>query len=229
MWRFDLGTPGNPIELYDARARIWSPKLGTFLSVDEFDFHDPTSTLWAWPNQNPITFSDPSGRDGTTNNPVQDLVDSGFLPPGLTLFGKGTRMRATGIAMMANDATVEQGMATMNCGNAVIAGGIGVVGTDAAVIAGAAELAASIAKAAVGPYRAVGGHHIHAKAAFRGSTTYSAKAGIAISQKAMIEAGIDHVAVTAAQQRCLEPSRKESRRVPRRTRSPSTAQLPRPP
>ena len=58
MWRFEVaGT-----ELYDARARMWSPALGSFLSVDEFDWHDPNTTLWGWPNQNPITFADPNGR-----------------------------------------------------------------------------------------------------------------------------------------------------------------------
>ena len=42
MWRFDLGAG---VELYDARARMWSPKLGTFLSVDEFQFHGGRTTL----------------------------------------------------------------------------------------------------------------------------------------------------------------------------------------
>lgn len=200
MWRFDVGTAGNPVELYDARARMWSPALGTFLSVDQFAFHDPTSTLWAWPNQNPVTFSDPSGRDGTTNNPIQDLVDSGFLPPGLTIFGKGARMRASGISMMANDATVEQGMAKAACGSAIMAAGAGVVGTDTAVLVGTAELSANLAKA-VGAYRSVGGHHIHAKAAFRGNPAYNARAALAISQKAMKDLGINHQVVTAAQQR----------------------------
>jgi RHS repeat-associated protein len=60
MWRYQVaGT-----ELYDARARLWSPALGSFLSVDEFVFHDRNSTLWGWPNQNPIRYSDPSGRCG---------------------------------------------------------------------------------------------------------------------------------------------------------------------
>ena len=58
MWRFEVaGT-----ELYDARARMWSPRLGTFLSVDEYDFHDPSTTLWGWPGQNSIRWSDPFGR-----------------------------------------------------------------------------------------------------------------------------------------------------------------------
>jgi hypothetical protein len=61
MWRFDLG---GGVELYDARARMWSPRLGTFLSIDEFAYHDPRSTLWGWPNQNPSRYADPSGRCG---------------------------------------------------------------------------------------------------------------------------------------------------------------------
>jgi RHS repeat-associated protein len=144
MWHLEVGGT----ELYDARARVWSPALGSFLAVDEFDFQDPASTLWAWPNQNPITFSDPSGRDGTTSNPVQDLVDSGWLPPGLTIFAKGTRMRASGIGMLANDATVEKGLAKMNCGNAIIAAGAGVIATDAQVLVGAAELGVAAARSA---------------------------------------------------------------------------------
>ena len=48
--------------VYDVRARQWSPELGSFLSVDEFEFHDAKGTLWSWPNQNPLRFSDPSGR-----------------------------------------------------------------------------------------------------------------------------------------------------------------------
>lgn len=47
---------------YDVRARQWSPELGVFLSVDEFDFHEDKTTLWGWPNQNPTRFSDPQGR-----------------------------------------------------------------------------------------------------------------------------------------------------------------------
>jgi RHS repeat-associated protein len=58
MWRYDVGG----VELYDARARMWSPDIGTFLSIDEYVFHDPRGTLWSWPNQNPIRFRDPSGH-----------------------------------------------------------------------------------------------------------------------------------------------------------------------
>jgi RHS repeat-associated protein len=48
--------------IYDIRARQWSPGMGVFLQIDEFEEHDSNSTLWAWGNQNPARFLDPSGR-----------------------------------------------------------------------------------------------------------------------------------------------------------------------
>ncbi len=49
-------------ELYDVRARQWSPELGVFLSVDDYQFHDGKTTLWGWPSQSPIRDKDPFGR-----------------------------------------------------------------------------------------------------------------------------------------------------------------------
>jgi RHS repeat-associated protein len=60
MWRFDV----NGTELYDARARLWAPELGTFLSIDEFQYANRTTTLWGWPGQSPVRYADPSGRCG---------------------------------------------------------------------------------------------------------------------------------------------------------------------
>jgi RHS repeat-associated protein len=51
----------------------------------------------------------------------------------------------------------------------------------------------------IGEYRFVGGHHIHAKAAFRAIETYDAGRAIAISQELMLQCGIDHFEVTRAQ------------------------------
>jgi len=62
---------------YDVRARQWSPELGVFLSVDEFQYQDAKSTLWGWPNQNPITFSDP---DGQGYSPYRDKAPLGPAP-----------------------------------------------------------------------------------------------------------------------------------------------------
>jgi len=142
MWRFDLGA-GN--ELYDARARMWSPKLGTFLSVDEYDFHDPTSTLWGWPNQNPVGFSDPSGRLGEHNS-------SGTLLwwlrgiEGFNNFDMGVRTRAQGISLMSNDATAELGEQMAVCGTAQMIKGMGqAINTGAMIVAGV-DIAVGAAK-----------------------------------------------------------------------------------
>ncbi|MFZ5896860.1 MAG: RHS repeat-associated core domain-containing protein [Myxococcota bacterium] len=48
--------------LYDFRARVWSPDLGAFLQPDEYVFLKGTGTLWSWPGQNPYKYRDPSGR-----------------------------------------------------------------------------------------------------------------------------------------------------------------------
>jgi RHS repeat-associated protein len=53
---------GGAAGTYDMRARIWAPELGVFLSIDEFAYHDASSTLWGWPGMNPAKYSDPSGR-----------------------------------------------------------------------------------------------------------------------------------------------------------------------
>ncbi len=50
--------------IYDVRARQWSPQLGSFLTIDEFAYHDPKTTLWGWPGQNPVRYADPAGRGG---------------------------------------------------------------------------------------------------------------------------------------------------------------------
>jgi RHS repeat-associated protein len=47
---------------YDVRARQWSPELGIFLSVDEFEMHDAKTTLWGWPNQSPVRYADTTGH-----------------------------------------------------------------------------------------------------------------------------------------------------------------------
>jgi len=107
--------------IYDVRARQWSPQLGAFLTIDELGEADSHSTLWGWPSQNPVSVADPVGFGGTDSNPVQDLVNANLLPPGLTIFGKGARMRANGIAMMANDATFDAGAAKAACGSQLMA------------------------------------------------------------------------------------------------------------
>ena len=48
---------------YDMRARQWSPELGVFLEIDEFEYQDRKTTLWGWPGMNPNR-RDVMGRGG---------------------------------------------------------------------------------------------------------------------------------------------------------------------
>jgi RHS repeat-associated protein len=54
----------NPLAsgIYDVRARQWSPGMGAFLQIDEFEYHGRNSTLWGWAGQSPVRRRDPRGR-----------------------------------------------------------------------------------------------------------------------------------------------------------------------
>src|SRR5262249_52913293 len=77
-----------PGTVYDMRARLWSAELGSFLSADEFAFHDGASTLWGWPGQNPLRWCDPSGRDG---------IDVALQNPGLFAAATSLGTAAAGV------------------------------------------------------------------------------------------------------------------------------------
>ena len=81
-----LASASGNTEVYDMRARQWAPELGTFLSVDEYAFHDARGTLWSWPHQNPIRYSDPSGHDEAF--PVAAVI-LGILGGGATVLTMG--------------------------------------------------------------------------------------------------------------------------------------------
>jgi hypothetical protein len=38
--------------------------MGAFLAIDGYGFHGRNSTLWGWPGQNPLFWTDPTGRTG---------------------------------------------------------------------------------------------------------------------------------------------------------------------
>jgi RHS repeat-associated protein len=56
------GRPTLPNNLYDFRARVWSPDLGAFLQPDQYGYLTRGGTLWSWPGNNPFRRRDPSGR-----------------------------------------------------------------------------------------------------------------------------------------------------------------------
>jgi len=55
-----------------------------------------------------------------------------------------------------------------------------------------------------GQYDNVGGHHVHAKAGFKGHLTYDKDKGFAISQDFMKENGLDHAAMTKKQRNLFD-------------------------
>ncbi len=63
----------------------------------------------------------------------------------------------------------------------------------------------------MGEYGRVGGHHVHAKAAFRGHATYDARKGFSVSQEYMAKRGWSHEEMTASQQRGFRDLRKSGR------------------
>jgi RHS repeat-associated protein len=77
-WTHDWTSASAP--LVDMRARVWSPGMAAFTSVDELGYHDARSTLWGWPRQNPISWSDPSGRYGIDGSFA--WVSGGLHTPG---------------------------------------------------------------------------------------------------------------------------------------------------
>ncbi len=53
--------------IYDVRAREWSPGLGLFMSIDEYQYDKGTAlglrgSMWSWAGQSPARYADPSGN-----------------------------------------------------------------------------------------------------------------------------------------------------------------------
>ena len=72
---------------------MWSAELAIFLAPDEFVYLGNTDTLRSWPNQNPLLWADPSGRDGVA------IVEQLILRYG-AYFGPDT-LRAAGLVAAA--------------------------------------------------------------------------------------------------------------------------------
>ncbi|MEK3743795.1 hypothetical protein NST23_14000 [Brevibacillus sp. FSL K6-0770] len=72
------------------------------------------------------------------------------------------------------------------------------------------QLRKDIAKQ-LGKYKDVGGHHVHAKAGFKGHATYSPEEGFAISQSFMKERGWSHQDMTTAQRRLFKELKESGR------------------
>jgi RHS repeat-associated protein len=112
--RWASGVAGG---IYDVRARQWAPEIGVFMSIDGYEFHEPNTTLWSWPNENPVRFNDPTG------NQTSPYRDQPPLPPGVLtcgrFFSKGTPGRALCCQLVcAAHATGHVGGVTVYSGHA---------------------------------------------------------------------------------------------------------------
>jgi RHS repeat-associated protein len=68
----------------------------------------------------------------------------------------------------------------------------------------AEDVSKDITKEGTGEYGDVGGHHVHAKAAFKDAVTYDKNKGFSISQQFMKDNGLDHAAMTRAQRKLFD-------------------------
>jgi hypothetical protein len=78
-------------------------------------------------------------------------------------------------------------------------------------IAAALEKAAAKVEKAFGEYKQVGGHHVHAKAAFKGSLEYDPRKGFSISQEFMRSTKWDHDLMTKKQRELFSELAKSGR------------------
>ncbi|MFO0742199.1 MAG: hypothetical protein U0270_40375 [Labilithrix sp.] len=62
--------------------------MGSFLSIDEYAFHDGRSTLWGWPRQNPIQRRDPFGRGDEANPAI--AIAAAIIGGAATVLGFGS-------------------------------------------------------------------------------------------------------------------------------------------
>jgi RHS repeat-associated protein len=74
-WQARWHSTLNGVEVYDVRARQWAPEIGTFLSIDDYGYFSPSTTLWGWPGMSPEKYRDPTGR-----GPIAEIICALLVP-----------------------------------------------------------------------------------------------------------------------------------------------------
>ncbi|MCC6215311.1 MAG: hypothetical protein IT376_10605, partial [Polyangiaceae bacterium] len=138
--------------LYDARARWWSPALGSFTSADELGYVSGARTLWSWPGQNALGVGDMSGRVAMRSDDAYGWATSGNFGFGLMMFARGQEQRRAGLLDAASTGGGSLGSAA--CGAAAMGAAGGMIGAEGSVAVGAAAavgaLGAVVARGAGG-------------------------------------------------------------------------------
>ncbi len=192
----DAGTPAAQVEqplrwkgrwwnelsgTYDMRAREWSPELGVFLSIDGLGYFDTKSTLWGWPEQNPIRYSDPSGNCpgciGALIGGIGGGVGYALTAPTNLSFGAfmGGALQAMGVGATAGAALAMAPGASTAIGLALLATQVPnhEKGSHAAMVNGALLIAAGQVGGAACPAKGAGA----AASGAEGAAEYEAASG----------------------------------------------------
>ena len=173
----DTGDSG----LYLMGHRHYDATLGRFLSRDPIGFAGGLN-LYEYAASSPVGMVDPAGLD-----PLGSSWDPNTYNPYEPSHILSEQQRADAKArweVTANAVTFAAGAAVPDPSDVILAG----------VFFGITKGAA-----AAGKYKRAGGHHVHAKAAFRGHPCYNPGEALSLSQDAMRLKGWSHQAMTNRQ------------------------------
>lgn len=214
---------------YDYGFRIYNPSIAKFLSVDPLTGSYPWYTPYQFAGNKPIRFIDLDGLE--EYDPMQDpffvakLVKTTFYDVKHSIYNasaamNGGKFRAR-YKVDGNDNQVfeteyysreETGLGDYFTNT--LLDGLDVVNvlffgkldpTDfLGAKTGAKNQSITAIKSGIGEYKEVGGHHVHAKAAFQNHFTYDPNKGFSISQAFMKANGLDHIEMTRTQRRLFD-------------------------
>ncbi|MBE1556975.1 RHS repeat-associated core domain-containing protein [Sporosarcina limicola] len=194
--------------LYHMRARYYNPDIKRFINRDVLrGMLNVAQTLnrYAYVNGNPISYVDPFGlsRDGDSI-----WIQGGdFLVDSLPYIGtlKGFQQAFSGVNQVTGTKLSTSERWSEGIGSALsfipIPGmkHVGKHGAEGAVsLWKKLDLQFFTAKG-TGEYTKVGGHHVHAKSAFKENVNYDLKKGFSISQSFMKDNGLNHQQMTNKQ------------------------------
>ena len=165
----------------------YSPTIGRFISEDTDlgKANDPLSlNLYTYCQNDPVNHFDPTGNT---------LVDIGFISFDLTNLIMNPSMANLGWLALDVPCLLDPTDISDIAIHAARGAKAAVRGVEAA------KDVEELGKAGLGEYGRVGGHHVHAKAAFKGEVSYDLNKGFSISQKFMEENGLNHVDMTTKQ------------------------------
>ncbi len=203
---------------YYLRARYYSPAFKRFISEDTYkgSLDKPLSlNLYGYCSGNPVMLFDPSGNVPLFLIPV---VTFGVTWATAILASPDINQDMNDLAMSIAEGDAF-GIVADTAGILIPAvpgravKGVGEAGTKTVkylcekvddVWDGSKSLAKGADEAGIGLYKNVKGHHIHAKAAFKGHVSYDMKKGLSISQDFMKGKGWSHSDMTTKQRQLFK-------------------------